>query len=146
MRERLCLKRLTGLHISPTVPFCGYPQLSSLRNYALGGIEDELSLLNRQGYTHFCINPYGAFHFCPFPVFTRNGRCLADEWVVMQLPALGMLRSADGVHKCPFGGGYLRTHLFGWTTWPAQNFPMSDQECLDLLSALRIDNFPGIID
>jgi hypothetical protein len=36
----------------PTVLFCGYPQLSSLRNYALGGIEDELSLLNRRGYTH----------------------------------------------------------------------------------------------
>jgi hypothetical protein len=66
--------------------------LMALFGYAFGSVKEKLADLHLQGYRHLCVNPYGAFHFCPIALFGDGKRLLADDWIVTSLPALSLLR------------------------------------------------------
>ncbi|MCX2182207.1 CHAT domain-containing protein [Streptomyces sp. SKN60] len=57
-----------------------------------------------QGKRHLCIWPNGPLHYVPYHLLDVDGRPLADDWTVTQVPSLGFLRSpAPGSSPAPGG-------------------------------------------
>ncbi|WP_123966406.1 CHAT domain-containing protein [Streptomyces sp. TLI_185] len=60
-----------------------------------------------QGKRHLCIWPNGPLHYLPYHLLEVNGRPLAEDWTVTQVPGLGFLRTqAPGLHR-PSGHGLV---------------------------------------
>ncbi|WP_327316655.1 CHAT domain-containing protein [Streptomyces sp. NBC_01235] len=60
-----------------------------------------------QGKRHLCIWPNGPLHYLPYHLLEVNGRPLAEDWTVTQVPSLGFLRTqAPGLHR-PSGRGLV---------------------------------------
>lgn len=60
-----------------------------------------------QGKRHLCIWPNGPLHYLPYHLLEVDGRPLAEDWTVTQVPSLGFLRSqAPGLHR-PSGRGLV---------------------------------------
>ncbi|MBZ9641347.1 CHAT domain-containing protein [Streptomyces sp. PSKA30] len=58
-----------------------------------------------QGKRHVCIWPNGPLHYLPYHLLEVNGRPLAEDWTVTQVPSLGFLRTpAPGLHRQPGRG------------------------------------------
>ncbi|MFJ7059968.1 CHAT domain-containing protein [Streptomyces microflavus] len=60
------------------------------RSY-LAGFTDSLPSWYTQGKTHLCVWPNGPLHYLPFHLLTANGRPVADDWTVTQVPSLSFL-------------------------------------------------------
>ncbi|MEW2069847.1 CHAT domain-containing protein [Streptomyces sp. NPDC007346] len=60
------------------------------RSYLAGFTESLPSWLTR-GKTHLCVWPHGPLHYLPFPLLSADGRPLADDWTVTQVPSLSFL-------------------------------------------------------
>ncbi|RAJ61675.1 CHAT domain-containing protein [Streptomyces sp. Amel2xB2] len=60
------------------------------RSY-LAGFTDSLPSWLTQGRTHLCVWPNGPLHYLPFHLLSANGRPVADDWTVTQVPSLAFL-------------------------------------------------------
>ncbi|MCX4590463.1 CHAT domain-containing protein [Streptomyces sp. NBC_01549] len=60
-----------------------------------------------QGKRHLCIWPNGPLHYLPYHLLEVDGRPIAEDWTVTQVPSLGFLRTqAPGLHR-PSGRGLV---------------------------------------
>ncbi|MER7408427.1 CHAT domain-containing protein [Streptomyces sp. NPDC000070] len=60
-----------------------------------------------QGKRHLCIWPNGPLHYLPYHLLEVDGRPLAEDWTVTQVPSLGFLRTrAPHLHR-PSGRGLV---------------------------------------
>lgn len=58
-----------------------------------------------QGKRHLCVWPNGPLHYLPYHLLEVNGRPLAEDWTVTQVPSLAFLRTpAPGLHRPPGRG------------------------------------------
>ncbi|MEU5428353.1 CHAT domain-containing protein [Streptomyces olivoreticuli] len=64
------------------------------RSY-LAGFTESLPSWLTQGKTHLCVWPNGPLHYLPFHLLTANGRPMADDWTVTQVPSLSFLSRPD---------------------------------------------------
>lgn len=65
--------------------------LQVLSEYVFGPVNSELKRLHGEGYSHLCINPFGALHYCPLALLQLADRNVGLDWTVTHLPALAML-------------------------------------------------------
>jgi hypothetical protein len=64
-----------------------------------------LSRYAAEGKDHLCVVPHGPVHYLPVHLLGREGRCLADEWIVTYLPNLRLLaREFETARVAPVGG------------------------------------------
>ncbi|MEU8999280.1 CHAT domain-containing protein [Streptomyces caniferus] len=71
----------------------------------LAGFTASLDGWRVQGKRHLCIWPNGPLHYLPYHLLQVDGRPLADDWTVTQVPSLGFLRTpAPGPHRPPGRG------------------------------------------
>ncbi|CAM5637494.1 CHAT domain-containing protein [Streptomyces griseomycini] len=68
----------------------------------LAGFTESLDSWRARGKRHLCIWPNGPLHYLPYHLLEVDGRSLADDWTVTQVPSLGFLRTpAPGAHRPP---------------------------------------------
>ncbi|MCX5341903.1 CHAT domain-containing protein [Streptomyces atratus] len=60
------------------------------RSY-LAGFTDALPPWLTEGKTHLCVWPNGPLHYLPFHLLSADGRPVADDWTVTQVPNLAFL-------------------------------------------------------
>jgi CHAT domain len=65
--------------------------LASLYDALLGNGSALLSRYAEGGRDHLCVVPHGPLHFLPVHLLGRDGRCLADDWIVTYLANLRLL-------------------------------------------------------
>ncbi|MCZ1008103.1 CHAT domain-containing protein [Streptomyces lydicus] len=71
----------------------------------LAGFTALLDGWRAQGKRHLCIWPNGPLHYLPYHLLEVDGRPLAEDWTVTQVPSLGFLRTpAPGPHRPPKRG------------------------------------------
>lgn len=71
----------------------------------LAGFTASLDGWRAQGKRHLCIWPNGPLHYLPYHLLEVDGRPLAEDWAVTQVPSLGFLRTqAPGLHRPPGRG------------------------------------------
>ncbi|MEU0159176.1 CHAT domain-containing protein [Streptomyces sp. NPDC006261] len=71
----------------------------------LAGFTAALDGWRAQGKRHLCIWPHGPLHYLPYHLLEVDGRPLAEDWTVTQVPSLGFLRTqAPGLHRPPGRG------------------------------------------
>ncbi|MEV7380964.1 CHAT domain-containing protein [Streptomyces lydicus] len=71
----------------------------------LVGFAASLDGWRAQGKRHLCIWPNGPLHYLPYHLLEVDGRPLAEDWIVTQVPSLGFLRTpAPGPHRAPERG------------------------------------------
>jgi hypothetical protein len=74
----------------------------------LAGFASHLDRWRAQGKRHICIWPNGPLHYLPYHLLEVDGRPLAADWTVTQVPSLGFLRTpASGPHHRPPGCGLV---------------------------------------
>ncbi|MET9429100.1 CHAT domain-containing protein [Streptomyces sp. NPDC003036] len=61
----------------------------------LAGFTESLPSWLTQGKTHLCVWPNGPLHYLPFHLLSADGRPLADDWTVTQVPSLSFLSRPD---------------------------------------------------
>ncbi|TDC73633.1 CHAT domain-containing protein [Streptomyces hainanensis] len=59
------------------------------------------------GKRHLCVWPNGPLHYFPYHLLSPDGRPLADDWTVTQLPSLGALAPPDAGDDRPTGRGLV---------------------------------------
>ncbi len=57
----------------------------------LAGFTDALPSWLTEGKTHLCVWPNGPLHYLPFHLLSADGRPVADDWTVTQVPSLSFL-------------------------------------------------------
>lgn len=93
-------------HLRKNEPEINTPSAADLSEFVFGPVREHLSKLHGQGYTHLCINPAGALHYCPLSLLRLTERSIGIDWTVTHLPALAFLvprDRADGA--APRSGG-----------------------------------------
>lgn len=60
-----------------------------------------------RGKRHLCIWPNGPLHYLPFHLLEVDGRPLAEDWTVTQVPSLGFLRTRTPRPHRPSGRGLV---------------------------------------
>lgn len=60
-----------------------------------------------QGKRHLCIWPNGPLHYLPYHLLEIDGRPLAEDWTVTQVPSLGFLRAQASGRSRPSGRGLV---------------------------------------
>ncbi|MFF4160580.1 CHAT domain-containing protein [Streptomyces sp. NPDC001678] len=61
----------------------------------LAGFTESLASWLDQGKTHLCVWANGPLHYVPYHLLHANGRPLADDWTVTQVPSLSFLSRPD---------------------------------------------------
>lgn len=73
----------------------------------LAGFTASLDGWRGRGKRHLCIWPNGPLHYLPYHLLEVDGRPLAEDWTVTQVPSLGFLRTrAPRLHR-PSGRGLV---------------------------------------
>ncbi|MBQ1120496.1 CHAT domain-containing protein [Streptomyces sp. B15] len=73
----------------------------------LAGFTASLDGWRTQGKRHLCIWPNGPLHYLPYHLLEVDGRPLAEDWTVTQVPSLGFLRTPAPSPHCPPGRGLV---------------------------------------
>ncbi|MCQ9133085.1 CHAT domain-containing protein [Streptomyces hilarionis] len=60
-----------------------------------------------RGRRHLCIWPNGPLHYLPYHLLEVDGRPLAEDWTVTQVPSLGFLRTRAPGRSGPSRGGLV---------------------------------------
>ncbi|MFI0723645.1 CHAT domain-containing protein [Streptomyces sp. NPDC021224] len=76
-------------------------QLRDQSGLLLAGYAEALDGWRAAGKRHLCIWPNGPLHYVPFHLLEVNGRPLAEDWTVTQLPSLGFLRTPPSPVRRP---------------------------------------------
>ncbi|WP_176953787.1 CHAT domain-containing protein [Streptomyces indicus] len=73
----------------------------------LAGFATRLDRWRAQGKRHLCIWPNGPLHYLPYHLLEVDGRPLAADWTVTQVPSLGFLRTSAPLVDSPPGHGLV---------------------------------------
>ncbi|WP_282704167.1 CHAT domain-containing protein [Streptomyces sp. CC219B] len=67
----------------------------------LAGFAASMDRWRSLGKRHVCVWPNGPLHYVPYHLLEVNGRPLAEDWTVTQVPSLGLLRApaTGGPHR-----------------------------------------------